>query len=104
MSVKVGLPDLGRALEDYDYAFLACTGEQRPHVLGVRVSGDGRALTVTRIGTTAAGIVAELPGVTLVFPARDASERSLIVDGEVVGTGEGTLTVTPLNAVLHRPA
>lgn len=104
MSITVELSDLGRTIAAYDYAFLACAGEPRPHVLGVRVSGDGDALTVTRIGATAAGIVAERPAVTLVFPPRDASDRSLIVDGDVASTGEGTLTVRPVSAVLHRPA
>ena len=104
MSVRVELADLGRTLEEYDYAFLACADDPRPHVLAVRVSADGVALRVTRTGTTAARIVAERPGVTLVFPPRDASERSLVVDGAVVAIGEGTLTVSPVSAVLHRPA
>ena len=104
MSIRVELADLGRVLGEYDYAFLACAGDPRPHVLGVRVSVDGERLAVTRTGITAARIVAGRPAVTLVFPPRTPSDRSLIVDGEVVAIGDGTLTVSPVSAVLHRPA
>ncbi|WP_076262165.1 hypothetical protein [Intrasporangium flavum] len=107
MSIRVELADLPRALEDHDYAFLVAQGAERPHVLAVRVrpgSEQDGGLVVDRVGSTATGIVADRPAVTLVFPARDPAGRSLIVDGEVVGTGEGTLTVAPSGAVLHRPA
>jgi len=107
MSIRVEPADLPRALDDYDYAFLVAQGQERPHVLAVRVAPDPQragALVVDRVGSTATGIVAERPAVTLVFPPRDPAGRSLIVDGEVVGTGEGTLTVAPGGAVLHRPA
>ncbi len=107
MSIKVEAADLPRALDDYDYAFLVAQGRERPHVLAVRVTPSPTrtgALVVSRAGGTATGIVADRPAVTLVFPSRDPAGRSLIVDGEVVATGEGTLTVEPTGAVLHRPA
>jgi len=46
----------------------------------------------------------ERGGVTLVFPPREAGDRSLIVDGTVAQVGDGELVVTPVGAVLHRPA
>ncbi|WP_323101086.1 hypothetical protein [Intrasporangium sp. YIM S08009] len=107
MSIRVETADLPRTLGDYDYAFLVAQGPERPHVLAVHVTPgpeqDG-VLVVDRVGSTATQIVSERPAVTLVFPPRDPSGRSLIVDGEVDGTGEGTLTVAPSGAVLHRPA
>jgi len=104
MSVKVELSELGEAMGRHDYAFLVCLGEERPHVLGVRPRLDGGRLVVERIGATATRLLGERGGVTLVFPPRQAAERSLIVDGTVAEIGDGALVVMPVGAVLHRPA
>lgn len=104
MSIRVELPDLERALDDHDYAFLAVQGGDRPHVLAVRVTGTGERLEVSPTGSTAARRVVDHPGVTLVLPAREPGGRSLIVDADVVATGEGTMALRPVGAVLHRPA
>ena len=104
MSVKVELSELGEAMGRHDYAFLVCLDEERPHVLGVRPRLDDDRLVVDRIGATATRLVGERGGVTLVFPPREAGDRSLIVDGTVAQVGDGELVVTPVGAVLHRPA
>jgi hypothetical protein len=104
MSVKVELSELGEAMGRHDYAFLVCLGEERPHVLGVRPRLVGDRLRVHRIGATATRVVGEHGGVTLVFPPREAGGRSLLVDGTVAEIGDGELVVTPVGAVLHRPA
>lgn len=104
MSVRVELSELGEAMDRHDYAFLVCLGDERPHVLGVRPRPDGDRLVVDRVGATATRLVGERPGVTLVFPPREPGDRSLIVDGTVTEVGEGELVVSPVGAVLHRPA
>lgn len=104
MSVKVELSELGEAMARHDYAFLVCTGDERPHVLAVRPRLDDGGVVVERIGTTASRLVAAHPGITLVFPPREPDGRSLLVDGTVVSVDDGQLVVSPLGAVLHRPA
>ena len=104
MSVKVELTELAEAMGRHDYAFLVCTGDERPHVLAVRPRLEADGVVVERIGTTASRLVAAHPGVTLVFPPREPDGRSLLVDGSVVSASDGQLVVAPTGAVLHRPA
>jgi hypothetical protein len=67
------------------------------------VMQDGRL--VVAVGRSAPAHVRERPAVTLVWPPSPEGDGfSLLVDGTAQVTGDAVLTVTPVSAVLHRPA
>lgn len=100
--------DLGQQMDHYGNAAFVLTsgGDERPHVVQLSlVLRDGKL--VTTVGRGCARNVAERPELSLLWPATQVGEMSLIVDGvgELSQDGEDTtLTITPTSAVKHRPA
>lgn len=103
MSVKVDLGELAAALDDFSFAYLITVGDDfRAHTIAVQpVLVDG-VFDVGAAGTTTARNAGQHDAVTLVWPPREAGGYSLIVDG--TAAVDGSLTVTPTRAVLHRRA
>lgn len=100
MSVRVDLDRLAYTLADYPFAYLVTVGDDyRAHTVATRpVLTDGVFDLGPHGGTSSANLAAH-PDVTLVWPPRDPGGYTLIVDGRADGS-----RITPLRAVLHRPA
>jgi hypothetical protein len=106
MSVKVDLDQLAGALADFALAYLITVGDDfRAHTVAVDpVLTDG-VLDVGPVGKTTRRNVGEHPDVTIVWPPREPSGYSLIVDGRAnPPDGDAALIVVPNRAVLHRRA
>jgi hypothetical protein len=86
-----------------DEALLATVTEAAtPHVVSVLVSWrDGRI--EAGAGRRTAANIGLHPVVTLLWPTRHDDAYRLIVDGDAT-VADGTITVTPTFAVLHRIA
>jgi pyridoxamine 5'-phosphate oxidase-like protein len=111
MSVCVEVEDLAaHVAERGTVAYLCTTGaDGRPHTVAVALETepDGGAALRCDAGNRSVANAAARPLVALLWPARDASDFSLIVDGDAAVVGEGDarrVVVTPTRAVLHRPA
>ena len=104
MSIEVTLPQLAETLTRYRFAYLLTVGDDaRAHVVAVTATLANDTLLITDLGRRTQVNLAAHPSVTLVWPPADPSDYSLIVDG--VGSMRGDeLAVTPIRAVLHRPA
>ena len=77
-----------------------------PHVVHAEIVVDAARL-IAVVGARTADNARRRPRVSLLYPARDAANYSLIVDGlaTIDATADGTrLLVSPTRAVLHRPA
>lgn len=84
-------------------AYLVTVGAAgTPHVVSVSTSWDGDEL-VAGAGHTTSANIANTPGVTMMWPPIDDSGYCLLVDGQA-DIGDGTLSVRPTRAVLHRLA
>jgi hypothetical protein len=104
MSVKVDVDKLAETLADFAFGYLITVGDDfRAHTVAVSPVVDGGALEVGTVGDTTRRNAGAHPAVTVVWPPRDPSGYSLIVDGTATLTDAG-LRVTPSRAVLHRPA
>lgn len=103
MSIAVPLEDLPSVLERLPWALLVTvTSRSTSHVVSVpTVVRDAALFAACGDGTKAS--VGDRPHVTMVFPAADGREMSLIVDGVAAVVDDGVV-VTPTNAVWHRPA
>lgn len=104
MSIPVDLAALEGALADYSYAYLLTVSDDgRPHAVAVNARlADGVLGAV--VGTrSASNAVARPSCVSLVWPPTAEGGYSLIVDGDAV-VADGTISVTPTKAVLHRAA
>ncbi len=100
--------NLEDAMRDRGFAAYVLTVSDRgtPHVVRTEVVADGDALLV-RVGESTARHARGQPQVSLLYPARDADDYSLIVDAvaTVVGApGDHRLSLVPTRAVLHRSA
>ncbi|MDN5848347.1 MAG: hypothetical protein L0H63_01740 [Nitrococcus sp.] len=105
MSIQVELSDLAVTVARYRFAYLlTVSDESLPHALAVTPAVDGDALTVDGIGRHTQNNLLARPGVTLVWPPESVDEYSLIVDGQAAASGEKSVRITPIRAVLHRPA
>ena len=104
MSVKVDIDQLADALADFAFAYLITVGDDhRAHTVAVEpVFADG-ILDVGPMGRHTRDNVAQHSDVTLIWPPRDVSGYTLIVDGTAKANGD-ELTVIPGRAVLHRRA
>ncbi len=102
MSVKVDLEQLESALAEFSFAYAVTVGEDyRAHTVAVTpVLTDGVFVVDGFGGTTKRNAEAH-PDITLVWPPRDPSAYTLIVDGHCEVTDEA-MRVTPTRAVLHR--
>jgi hypothetical protein len=106
LSVPVDVAELGAHVAERGTLAYVLTGgdDGRPHAVSVRVTRTGDRFECGAGNRTAANAVAR-PLVSLLWPARDDDDYSLIVDGDAqVHTvdGEQRLVVTATRAVLHR--
>jgi hypothetical protein len=104
MSVPIPLEGLRTALaERGEIAYVLTVSEDgRPHAVHGRVRWEGDALA-TQVGRRSTANAAARPFVSLLYPVRSDGDYSLIVDGTATIAGDALL-VTPVKAVLHRPA
>lgn len=108
MSIKVNVDELAEQMERYgDAAFiLSAAGESRPHIVQLRLTlVEGNLQTSP--GRGCARNVAAQPELSLLWPAVEEGDYSLIVDGVGALSGpdeDPLLTITPTSAVKHRPA
>ncbi|BCI79686.1 hypothetical protein MTY66_13110 [Mycolicibacterium sp. TY66] len=102
MSVKVDLEKLGDTLADFPFGFLITVGDDfRPHTVAVVPAFDGGAVTIEPVGNTTQRNIGAHPAVTVLWPPKEPTGYSLIVDGTAEATDTG-LRVVPTRAVLHR--
>ena len=100
MSVAVALDDLRAEIAKRgDAAFLVTTDASSPHIVSVRVTWDGDAITAGA-GSTTSKNVGERPVVSLLWPS-SFDDYSLTVDGGATIDGD-VVRIAPTRAVLHR--
>lgn len=105
MSIPVDLTELARALDAFDYAYLTTTdAEGRPHVVAVTPAVEQGHLAIGEVGRRTLANASARPQVALVWPPRERSDHSLIVDATCTPQGPAGLRAVPTRAVLHRPA
>ena len=106
MSIPVALERLENETRRFALApyLLTVSEDARPHAVAVAVSWEGAALAMD-VGKRTARNAAAHPQVSLLWPPNESGGYSLIVDGTAVTASDGTrIAVTPISAVLHRPA
>ncbi|CAM3377835.1 pyridoxamine 5'-phosphate oxidase family protein [Mycobacterium frederiksbergense] len=104
MSVKVDLDKLGQTLADFPLGYLITVGDDfRAHTVAVTPIFEGGAFTIGPVGKTTARNAAAHDAVTVLWPPREPTGYSLIVDGTAELT-DGGVRLTPSRAVLHRSA
>jgi hypothetical protein len=103
MSIAVPVDELAEALAAYPWGYLVTVGDdQRARSLAVpTVLENGRLWCPA--GERTRACAAARSSVTMLFPPRQGTEFSLIVDGDATVTDEG-VWVQPTWAVRHRPA
>jgi len=108
MSIRVPLDEVAATVDVYgSKPFLLTTGDDgRPHATHVTVSVDG-AILQCGLGRRTAQNAAARPKVSLLWSAIEQGGDSLIVDGDIVVSGDTDTdpagTITPTSAILHRP-
>ena len=102
MSVKGDLDKLAETLADFPFGYLITVGEDfRAHTVAVvPVFTDGM-FTIAPVGNTTGRNAAAHGAVTVLWPPREPTGYSLIVDGTAMVDGD-QLRLTPNRAVLHR--
>jgi hypothetical protein len=108
MSIPVPLEGLRAALaERGGSAYLLTVSEDaRPHAVNAPVSWEGDLLAV-EVGKRTAANATTRPSVSLLYPARQDGDYTLIIDGTAAVASRDTarwVLITPTKAVLHRPA
>jgi hypothetical protein len=104
MSIKVALEDVAGEVARRGPGYLLTTDAgSRPHVMHLTFTVDGDQLRTT-VGRSAARNVGAQPAVTLLWPPEEPGGYTLIVDATAELDGELMVAVTPVGAVLHRPA
>lgn len=106
MAKSVDLARLAELLPGYGFAFLVTVGDDyRVRTTAITPSFDGARVDIGPVGSHGRENLATRDTVTLIFPARDASEYSLLVDGraELPDDPADPVLVTPTKALLHRP-
>jgi hypothetical protein len=106
MSKAIDLGRLTDVLRDYRFAFLVTVGDDyRPHTTTVTPAYASGRLDIGPIGRHGRANLSIRRDVTLIWPPREVSEYSLIVDGhaELPDDPAGPVLVTPGRALLHRP-
>lgn len=104
MSVKVDIDRLSDTLSDFAFGYLITVGDDfRAHTVAVDPALSDGVFHVDSIGNGTRRNVIQHADITLLWPPLESGGYSLIVDGhgEVLDDG---LRVTPVRAVLHRPA
>jgi hypothetical protein len=107
MSVPVPRERLRAAVEERGSSayLLTVKDDGSPQAVHSPLHWDDDVL-VADVGKRSAGNAAARPAVSLLFPARQDDDYSLIVDGTAVvtaGAAGAQVRVTPSWAVLHRP-
>lgn len=104
MSVKVDLDRLADTLVDFPFGYLITVGEDfRAHTVAVTPVFEDGAFTIGPLGGTTRRNAAAHAAVTALWPPREPTGYSLIVDGTAEVTEAG-IRLTPTRAVLHRSA
>lgn len=104
MSVKVDLDRLADTLVDFPFGYLITVGEDfRVHTVAVTPVFEDGAFTIGPLGGTTRRNAAAHAAVTALWPPREPTGYSLIVDGTAEVTEAG-IRLTPTRAVLHRSA
>ncbi|WP_395308461.1 pyridoxamine 5'-phosphate oxidase family protein [Mycobacterium sp. AMU20-3851] len=104
MSVKVDLDKLADTLADFPFGYLITVGDDhRAHTVAVTPVFDGEVFTIGPIGGTTARNAAAHDAVTVLWPPREPTGYSLIVDG-AARVADNVIRLTPSRAVLHRSA
>ncbi|MGW0162027.1 pyridoxamine 5'-phosphate oxidase family protein [Mycobacterium sp. NPDC003323] len=102
MSVKVDLDKLSDTLADFPFGYLITVGDDfRAHTVAVVPVFQNGVFTIGPLGNTTARNAAAHAAVTVLWPPREPTGYSLIVDGTAEVTDDG-LRLTPSRAVLHR--
>lgn len=108
MSVRVEMADLPDQIVARGPGFLlSSVMDSRPHAVHLRfevAAADGQVELRATAGRTARGNVGQRPAVTVLFPAAEPDDYSLLVDGEARLDGDDHIIITATSAVLHRPA
>lgn len=104
MSVKVNLDKLAETLADFPFGYLITVGDDfRAHTVAVTpILVDG-VFTIGPLGNTTRRNAQSHEAVTVLWPPREPTGYSLIVDGTAEVTEDG-VRLTPTRAVLHRSA
>ena len=104
MSVKVDLDKLAETLADFPFGYLITVGDDfRAHTVAVTpILVDG-VFTIGPLGNTTRRNARSHETVTVLWPPREPTGYSLIVDGTAEVT-EDSVRLTPTRAVLHRSA
>ncbi len=103
MSIPVKIGDIAVALERFGSGYLLTTTDGRVKVVTVEPTSADSGLRIAGPGRGTLSNLAVNPVVTLVFPPPDVHGHTLLVDGTAVVEG-ADVVVTPVTAVLHRPA
>ncbi len=106
MSIPVELAELESAAAQHDFAYLVTISDDNSaHVVAVQPVVVDTAVTVSDLGRRSFANSVARPQVTLVWPPRTLGDYSLISDGTATpGPEAGSIAITPLRAVKHRPA
>ena len=100
------LTELAEKIESFGPAcyLVTVSDSAAPHVVSVAPawSADGTGLDVPA-GKTSVANASARPSVTLLWPAAPGGDDCLLVDGGATAA-DGSLTVRPTRAVLHRMA
>ena len=103
MSIRVPLEDLASTLQQYPWGYLVTVDSAgRARVLAVPTVWRNGVLWA-EAGRSSRENAQRQPEITLTFPGTDGTAYSLVVDGRASVTADG-IEITPLAAVLHRPA
>ena len=103
MSIPVAVDRLAETLADFEAGYLLSTAGDRVKAVSAQpLLADG-VLRVVAPGRGSLANVTANSAVTLLFPPRSAPGYSLLVDGTAAVDGDDVV-VTPLSAVLHKPA
>lgn len=106
MARPVDLARLAELLRDYRFAFLVTVGDDyRVRTTAITPTFDGTRLNIGPVGSHGRANLSSRNAVSLVWPARDVGEYSLLVDGQadLPKDPAGPVLVTPTKALLHRP-
>jgi hypothetical protein len=110
VSVAVALDRLREAIDETDRApyLVTVSGDGRPHSVAAVCEWRADELVLS-IGNHSLANARARPLVTLLWPPREPTGYTLIVDATVTatagdGAGDNTITARPMRAVLHRPA
>ncbi|MEB3031313.1 hypothetical protein [[Mycobacterium] nativiensis] len=106
MARSVDLVRLAELLPGYGFAYLVTVGDDyRVRTTAITPTFDGARVDIGPVGTHGRENMSARDAVTLVWPAREANEYSLFVDGraELPDDPAGPVLVTPTKALLHRP-